>query len=249
MRIIGLGGYAFTGKDAVADVLEQGGWERAAFSDPVNEALRRLNPKIPVWLLGMPPYEIEYAFDQYLPGDWDWVEYSWLVDRVGYSESKRNPEVRRLLQTLATEVVREMFGQDSWSELMRARLRASTAPGFVVTGVRFANEHKMLREEGAELWWVLRPGYGPVNRHASEHSLKYTDFDRVILNDGTLEELAAQVRDSAREVTIPISRLRRMHLTHETPEVHPAHLDAFPGNTDGDKLRNAIAARETGQTS
>lgn len=194
-RLIGIGGHAFSGKDAVADVLEAEGWHRTFLSKPLNEAMKTLNPKIPVFLHGLPPYDVEYAFDRYLPGNWDLVDYSWLVDKFGYNEAKKNPEVRRLLQVFATEVVREMFGQDTWVNLARKEIQEYLDKGqsVVITGVRFDNEVQMITALGGELWWVHRPGYGPVNSHISDNWLKYSDFDRVVMNDGSLDDLSNMV--------------------------------------------------------
>jgi dephospho-CoA kinase len=45
--IIGLTGYARTGKDTVASVLVKDfGFERIAFADPIRELLYELNPKV-----------------------------------------------------------------------------------------------------------------------------------------------------------------------------------------------------------
>ena len=48
-RLIGIGGYAGSGKDAVADILEDShGFYRTFMSQPLNAALCRLNPQIEV---------------------------------------------------------------------------------------------------------------------------------------------------------------------------------------------------------
>jgi len=38
--------------------------------------------------------------------------------------------------------------------------------------------------------WVTRPGYEQTGSHASENSVSPDDFDQVLVNDGTLEDLA-----------------------------------------------------------
>ncbi len=173
-KIIGLGGVAGSGKDAVADILESRGWGRTFFSKPVHQAMLTMDPYV---------------------GKSDGVRYSAVVRAYGYEGAKKFEEVRRLLQVFATEVVRDMFGADTWSNLSRQELETGLEQGYrmVITGVRFTNELAMLRELGAQLWWVHRPGFGPVNAHSSENTLSYTDFDYVVMNDGTLDDLPNMV--------------------------------------------------------
>ena len=171
-QLIGIGGYAGSGKDAVADILEDShGFYRTFMSQPLNAALCRLNPQI----------EVRHG---------EVFRYVDLIAQLGYTKAKELPEVRRLLQAMGTEVGRDMFGQTVWVDLMEQTL-AGYKPddNVVVTGIRFPNEASMIRELGGELWWVYRPGYGPVNSHSSDNTLSLRHFDRVVVNDGTLDDL------------------------------------------------------------
>ena len=171
-RLIGIGGYAGSGKDAVADILEDShGFYGTFMSQPLNAALCRLNPQVEV-----------------RPGEV--FRYVDLIAQLGYTRAKELPEVRRLLQAMGTEVGRDMFGQTIWVDLMRNNLAAyEPDDDVVVTGIRFPNEASMIHELGGELWWTYRPGYGPVNSHSSDNTLSLRHFDRVVVNDGTLEDL------------------------------------------------------------
>ena len=168
-NLLGLGGFARSGKDAVADVLESMGWKRTYFSKSLNEAMKLINPLIDVTGL----------------------RYADLVNTVGYEDAKKTPEVRRLLQVLGTEVGRNLFGQNVWSDLIKDEVTKvmNSGDSIVVTGVRYPNELDMIRSLGGKTWWVHRPGYGPVNSHSSDNALSYEDFDYVIMNDGRLEDL------------------------------------------------------------
>ena len=171
-RLIGIGGYAGTGKDAVATILEDShGFYGTFMSQPLNAALCRLNPQV----------EVRRG---------EVFRYVDLINQLGYTKAKELPEVRRLLQAMGTEVGRDMFGQTIWVDLMEQTLAAHKPDDdVVVTGIRFPNEASMIRELGGELWWVYRPGYGPVNSHSSDNSISLRHFDRVVVNDGTLEDL------------------------------------------------------------
>lgn len=175
-RLIGIGGYAGSGKDAVADVLEDShGFYRTFMSQPLNAALCRLNPQV----------EVRRG---------EVFRYVDLINQLGYTKAKELPEVRRLLQAMGTEVGRDMFGQTIWVDLMRNNLAAyEPDDNVVVTGIRFPNEACMIHELGGELWWTYRPGYGPVNSHSNDNTLSLRHFDRLVVNDGTLEDLEQHV--------------------------------------------------------
>ena len=95
-RLIGVGGYAGTGKDAVATILEDShGFYGTFMSQPLNAALCRLNPQV----------EVRRG---------EVFRYVDLINQLGYTKAKELPEVRRLLQAMGTEVGRDMFGQNVW---------------------------------------------------------------------------------------------------------------------------------------
>lgn len=174
--LIGLGGYAFAGKDAVADVLEHDhGWARTFLSKPLLDILLILDPLI--------------------PAPFSHVRFSEMVAGIGYDESKHNPEVRRLLQTLGTEIGRAKFGESVWIDLVMDEVAALREQGrnVAVTGIRFRNELDAIRAAGGLAVWVARPGFGPVNGHSSDNALTATDFDITVVNDGPIDSLPGKV--------------------------------------------------------
>lgn len=102
-----------------------------------------------------------------------------------------HPTARRLLQTLGSEWGRDMISPDLWVELWRNR--ATALPCVVADDVRRPNEAAAIAELGGELWAITRPGVTDVTGHISESGLGDLAFDRVIVNDGTFEDLLAQV--------------------------------------------------------
>ena len=200
--LIGIGGKLASGKDTVADFLvEYHGFRKIGMSDTLADMLEVLNPLVPatkkdggiVWLfrkLGLISPAVE--------------EYADLLDRVGYTKAKENPEVRRLLQQLGTEVGRNMIHTDLWVNLMArkvAEIRAAGDP-VIVTGIRFPNELDKIRELGGHLWWVAREQWTAndqamavdLRRHSSEGSVEPSDFDTIIRNTTTLSALYARVQ-------------------------------------------------------
>lgn len=174
--IIGLSGFARSGKDTVADYLvSEYGYTRIAFADPMREALYRLNPMISVH-------------------DMTHVPLASAVDGMGWEEVKTaSADLRGLLQRMGTEVGREMFGEDVW---VKQALRAvSRHENVVFSDVRFKNEADALRELDGQLWRMTRTGVGAANEHLSEHALSGYYFNEEISNDGSLDDLYAKVDD------------------------------------------------------
>jgi len=181
--VFGIGGALRSGKDTVADYLvEEYGWIKMGMSEPLNDALLALNPMIPVREWGI--------FSKY-------VSYEELYLQVGYTEAKTNPEVRRLLQVLGTEVGREMIDENVWVDIAKRRIEAETSRGenVIMTGMRFPNEVRMIQELEGTNFFVSRPGVDSVSSHASETSVDKSLFDIEIENDGSLGELYAELDD------------------------------------------------------
>lgn len=180
--LISFSGYATAGKDAAADSLVQLlGFVKTYMSKPLEQALLTLDPWVP-----SEHSSIDHS---------DWMRYSELHALVGYDESKKNPEVRRLLQSLGTEIGRNMFGEDTWLDLAFKEIAELREDGLSVclTGVRYFNELTRVREADGISVWVDRPGVEAVNTHSSEHTLSAADCDFVVVNGGDLGELAQKM--------------------------------------------------------
>lgn len=173
--IVGISGYARSGKDTVADhLVAKHGFEKIAFADPLREAVHTLDP----WV-----------------GDWGDVpiRYAEAVDNMGYEAAKEAfPEIRRLLQRMGTEVGRELWGEGFWVEQLGARLDHEAS--YVIPDCRFPSEASAVQSRwGGVMWRVTRPGFGPVNEHPSEVGLDDWRFDCHVLNDKTPAALCEHV--------------------------------------------------------
>ena len=167
--IIGLSGYAQSGKDSVADLLCLNyGFKRISFALAIRDAVFTLNP---------------------LVNDNSRVED--LVNEYGWDIAKAHPEVRRLLQVFGTEVGRNLFGETFWID--QAFKRAEEYERVVFTDVRFPNEAYAIQKIAGEIWRVNRRNHSAVNSHVSEHAMDNYLFNRVVYNDGTLDDLSNQV--------------------------------------------------------
>lgn len=173
-EIIGLVGYARSGKDSVAEVLAEYGFERISFADAIRNAL--------------------YTLDPYVTGT-SGLRVSQLVDTLGWDVVKvQYPEIRRLLQVFGTEVAREQWSDSFWVDLGFAQMKPEGR--YVITDVRFPNEAEAVRQHGGELWRVDRPGIGPVNAHASDNHISTITVYGIIQNNGTLYDLREKVKSS-----------------------------------------------------
>lgn len=168
--IIGLSGYAQSGKDTVAGMLiGLHGYESRAFAEPMRTALYKLNPIV-----------LE-----------DGTRLQPIIDEFGWEHAKKHTDTRRLLQVLGTDIGREMFGEDFW--VLQAIKGLHPTQDIVFTDVRFPNEAAMVKKGMGQVWRVRRPGYVPVNNHPSESSLDNWEFDQYIDNDSDLDSLKHKV--------------------------------------------------------
>lgn len=166
--IIGLSGYARSGKDTVADYLVSNfGFERVAFADPIRTIMYDLNPTI------------------------DGEKLADMVDNYGWDITKSKDEVRTFLQVLGYSA-RQNIHADVWVMAAFAKMRADK--NYVIADVRFLNEADYIKKNNGEIWRVERPGISAVNTHVSEWEMDSYSFDHRLYNDGTVEQLQHLVK-------------------------------------------------------
>lgn len=173
--IIGLTGYAQSGKDTVAKILvEQHGFTRIAFADKIREFLYETNP----------------MFDS-IAGEPMFVKAR--VDRDGWEEAKKSPHIRRLLQNSGV-AARKLFGDDFWINQSLSGLKLFGGTNYVITDVRFENEAEAIKKyDTSQLWRVKRNGVDPVNAHVSESQMDGYRVDQIITNNGSIHDLETLV--------------------------------------------------------
>lgn len=199
--LIAFSGYKTSGKDTAARVLvDEYGFTKVAFADPIREALLILNP----WVA----YAAEYGT----------IPLAELIQDAGWDWAKNNiPEVRRLMQTFGSEVGRSLLGENVWVDLLLSRypdlFHAETR--YVITDCRFENECEFVQGVGGTILWINRPGL-VSDGHASESDVPLRYAEAVLHNDETVEELEEDVRfflftrgidkvDSSRDSTATIN--------------------------------------------
>ncbi len=109
---------------------------------------------------------------------------------------------RHLLQTLGTEWGRDLVNREVWVAVTVSKITRLLAAGHrvVVDDMRFNNEYDAMRDLGAVLIRVDRPGVPePVKGHPSEGLLDHRGYHHKLSNDSTLASLQLKVMDSLME--------------------------------------------------
>lgn len=175
--IIGLSGYARSGKDEAAKGLGTINFRRVAFADKLREFLYALNPMVAG--TSSLPVRLKFVIDRY---GWD-----------GYKETTYGKDIRELLQRLGTECGREMIGDTVWVDAVMNNLRPTEH--YVIADVRFPNEARAIKDAGGYVVRISRPGITAANAHKSETALDDWAFDKYVTNDGTLGDLQRRMYD------------------------------------------------------
>lgn len=202
--IIGICGFIGCGKDTAADFLVNfHGFRRDSFAGTLKDAVAAVFS----WdreLLEGRTKEARAWREQVDP---------WWAERLNMP----NLTPRLVLQLWGTEVCRKSFHDDIWIASVENKLRNSK-DSIVISDCRFPNEIKSIKNAGGKVIWVQR-GITPhwysiaeqANRgdakaqqwltnegiHASETAWAGTNFDAVINNNGSLDDLYKQLKSLA----------------------------------------------------
>lgn len=208
--IIGLSGYAKSGKDEVGKIIcnLNHKFRIRKFSDKLKMVASILTGH----------HDSEFDDQDFKDSNlsMDWFVWSYKLDVTGTDvEPKYNgtPElrpmtVREFLQKLGTDAIRHGLHENTWVNALMADYRVEDSvlrfdgnvridipkSYWVITDTRFLNEADAIKERGGYVIRIDRPGVGPVNKHKSETELDHYQFDYRISNDGDLKDLKAKVK-------------------------------------------------------
>jgi hypothetical protein len=177
--LIGITGRARHGKDTVASFLvRERGFHRYAFADQLRELALRVNPLVDFG-----------GEDEY---DYSTMRLREYVHQVGWETAKSNGEVRRLLQQLGAGA-RDIFGPDVWVQALERYWKEEpgrTPDRLVISDVRYPNETRWIRNQGGEVWRVVRPDFdnGVDPSHESERFVPSLPVSREV-RASSVEEL------------------------------------------------------------
>lgn len=120
----------------------------------------------------------------------------WLgaVDTAVYETCIANTQpwtIRRLMQVFGTDIVCN-HNDIVWVDLVLKKMLRSDKDNFIITDVRQKHEYKYLSKFGAKFVFIERET-GEDDSHSTEKGLNPQPTDIIILNNGTLSELKANV--------------------------------------------------------
>lgn len=168
--IVGLTGYARSGKDTIADFLvKEHGFKKIAFADPLREGLLAINP-----LVGDGVRLVDVI-----------NEHGW----NGYKKSEYSDEIRGLMQRTGTEFVRDIIGDNTWIDIAVDRARKATK--VIITDVRFENEFNSVKRLNGVVFRVNRSVVTAMG-HSSETGIDKLPVDGVIHNNGSIQALRTE---------------------------------------------------------
>ena len=170
--LIGLTGYAGTGKDTVRALLEEHGYHGFAFADPMRVMVRAM--------VDAGGFDARFLERRELKEE--------PIPFLGFS-------YRELMQTLGDWG--RGLAPDFWvrhASAYLADVMPQTFGSFVVSDVRFINEATWVRNQGGVIWRVHRDLAGPVREHVSESEQDDIKPSLTIHNNGSLDDLRTTVR-------------------------------------------------------
>lgn len=195
--IIGLVGFIGSGKGTVGDIFVSNGFVKDSFARPLKDACSSM--------FGWPRDLLEG--DTEVSRKWREEPDVFWSEKFGYTFTPRYA-----LQLMGTEAGRNVFHEDIWviSLLNRARGR-----NVVVTDVRFKNEINYIQQNGGIIirvkrgeepeWYELaedaNQGFYSAKLHMEElgiHQSEWdwvgSEFNYIIENDGTVDDLGNRVK-------------------------------------------------------
>lgn len=207
--IIGVCGFIGSGKDTVADYLVNfHGFRRESFASTLKDACSAVFGWDRTMLEGRTKAAREWR-EQVDP---------WWAERLNMP----NLTPRWVLQYWGTEVCRRGFHDNIWIASLENKLRNST-DNVVISDCRFPNEIESIRKAGGLIVWVQRgdlPNWynlalnsnngdlasqnqlKVLGIHASETAWVGTDFDFVLDNNSSIDDLYNQVKNLVQAETV-----------------------------------------------
>ncbi|HRO60245.1 MAG TPA: hypothetical protein PK177_13940 [Burkholderiaceae bacterium] len=199
--IIGLTGFAGSGKDTVAArLVEQFGAARVAFADQLKDEIveafgvdRQLFEDPALKDRPTPELQLRYCTEA------GYCDHQWgVANAYGHRPLVDLDEINpRTIMTTWGDWRRDSdpaYFVRAGLERINA-LAASGAHTVAVPDVRYHNERHALKGRGAAIWRVSRPGLQPRGGHSSEWALAGTPVDANIVNGGSVEQLDKIVAD------------------------------------------------------
>ena len=185
-RLISISGYAQSGKDTVAKII-QVRYAKRKMPDfwPLEDQLSYIDNNLSKYRV------VSWADNlrrcaEIITGvpEWLWKNvHTKTMPVPGFDITGRE-----FLQNLG-KAVRDM-NEDAWVNSM---MKGYHGQRCIISDTRYVNEANAVQQFGGLCIRVVRPGVGPANSHESETAMDNFPYDAIIVNDGTLEDLRDKV--------------------------------------------------------
>jgi hypothetical protein len=174
VTLVGISGKKRSGKDTMAEVFSEQGFEQHALAEPIKDACRTIFNFTDEQLYG----DQKEEYDPY----WE-----------------RTP--REVMQHFGTDAFRETYGEDVWVDSLLQRLRLRLPAAAVVSDVRFPNEVRGIQNASGEVIRIdASERLDHEDDHASETALDdFEGYVRVVENNGSLDEFKRKAHSIAKE--------------------------------------------------
>jgi hypothetical protein len=209
--IIGISGYAGTGKDTVGIMIQyllskpgkpsieevlkdpnqhewwledQSGWEVKKFAGKLKDIASHLTG------IDIEDFEDQEFKKTNLGPEWDVPAQVSLSDGLLRIGKFRPLTVREFLQNLGTNAMRNGLHDNVWVNALFSDYTLTEYgddeqghyPNWIITDVRFPNEAQAIKDKKGIIIRIDRPGMKPINDHPSEVGLDNWKFDYKIAN-------------------------------------------------------------------
>jgi len=212
MQIIGVVGFIGSGKDTVADYLQNfHEFRRESFASTLKDAVAAV--------FGWDRTLLEGRTKE--AREWRETVDPWWAERL----SMPTLTPRWVLQYWGTEVCRRGFHDDIWIASLENKLRNSK-DNVVISDCRFPNEISAIKRAGGKIYWVQRGALPDwyntaleanqgniedINKlkslgiHSSETAWIGTEFDVVIDNNGLVSQLYMNLEQLIKSESLEVS--------------------------------------------
>lgn len=198
--LVGIIGKKRVGKDTFAAVLvEEFGFARVAFADPLKAMALTIDPPIPfTGTRGLSEKVDDYG--------WEYVKDTYsdariFLQRLGDGVRQFDPEFW-VRAGMAEAAAKRTERPDFHDELGRGEGHWLPASPVVITDVRYPNEADAIRDAGGILVRIVRPGVDDGDTHASETALGDYDADVIVENDAEVTDLRGFARDVMEDIRL-----------------------------------------------
>jgi hypothetical protein len=224
VNLLAISGKAYSGKDTIGDIIQFltstngvtkyevwkslqcvgngcSNWKIVKFADSLKD--------IVCILTGCTREQLEDSDfkNSNLPKEWDYIRF--LDGELIIPEKRPNLQpssytFRSLLQILGTNLLRNQLHENVWVNALFSKYKkdfreykcSETYPSWIITDVRFPNEARAVKDRGGIVIRVNRNNTEITKMtHISETALDGYDFDWIIDNNGTIEDLIVKTKE------------------------------------------------------